>query len=352
MHYYFFYYNYNSLAAFFNHDLPQCFTQKDGLFWYISEIISLPLYTSMNQIVHINNANDFAREFGAPVLHPMVSVVHFDELGAIHHALNKMGVYAIFVQDNFPTDATYGMGGYDTSKGTLTAASPGQIIGKADDGQRALYHGWVLLFDADFMHGTEFEKRLTDYHFFSYNVNEALQTTEGEKQLMWQLMEMIRRFIKYREQNALTDRIVQNYIIQVCDYCLLFYQRQFEANSNQQSDLLSRLQRVLTDYYEQQLQLKHGLPNVKYCASQLFLSPNYFGDVVRGATGDSPTRIIQRFLINRAKSRLVAGLSVTQVAEELGFEYPQHFTRFFKKHAGQPPSQYVASLQKKNSQST
>ena len=301
----------------------------------------------MKELVHINNANDFAKEFGAPVWHPMVSVVHFDELGEIRHKLTKMGVYAIFVQDNFPTGATYGMGGYDTSKGTLTAASPGQIIGKADDGHSELYHGWVLLFDAEFMRGTVFEERLTDYHFFSYNVNEALQTTEGEKQLMWQLMELIRKFIKHRDQTALTDRIVQDYIVLVCDYCLLFYQRQFEAVAWTQNDLLTRFQHVLTNYYEQQMQFKYGLPNVKYCASELCLSSSYFGDVVRSATGDSPTRIIQRFLIDRAKSLLVGGRSVTQTAEDLGFEYPQHFTRFFKKHAGMTPSNYVTSRQKK-----
>lgn len=301
----------------------------------------------MKELVHINNANDFAKEFGAPVWHPMVSVVHFDELGEIRHKLTKMGVYAIFVQDNFPTGATYGMGGYDTSKGTLTAASPGQIIGKADDGHSELYHGWVLLFDAEFMRGTVFEERLTDYHFFSYNVNEALQTTESEKQLMWQLMELIRKFIKHRDQTALTDRIVQDYIVLVCDYCLLFYQRQFEAVAWTQNDLLTRFQHVLTNYYEQQMQFKYGLPNVKYCASELCLSSSYFGDVVRSATGDSPTRIIQRFLIDRAKSLLVGGRSVTQTAEDLGFEYPQHFTRFFKKHAGMTPSNYVTSRQKK-----
>ena len=182
----------------------------------------------MKNLLYINKANDFAVDVGAPVWHPMVSVVHFDELGEIRHSLNKLGVYAIFVQDNFPIGSAYGMGGYDTSKGSLTAASPGQIIGKADDGHREVYHGWALLFDAEFMRGTVFEQRLADYHFFSYNVNEALHTTDGEKQVLWQLMERIRTFISHREQTALTDRIVQDYIVLVCDYCLLFYQRQFQ----------------------------------------------------------------------------------------------------------------------------
>ena len=143
----------------------------------------------MKELFYINHANDFAQDIGAPIHHPMVSIVHFDELGPIRHTLNKLGVFAIFVQDNFPQDASYGIGGYDTSKGSLTAASPGQIIGKADNGLREIYHGWALLFDAEFMRGTVFEERLSDYHFFSYNVNEALRTTEGEKQLLWQLME-------------------------------------------------------------------------------------------------------------------------------------------------------------------
>ena len=300
----------------------------------------------MKNLLYINKANDFALDVGAEVWHPMVSVVHFDELGEIRHSLNKLGVYAIFVQDNFPIGSTYGMGGYDTSTGSLTAASPGQIIGKADDGHREVYHGWALLFDPEFMRGTVFEQRLADYHFFSYNVNEALHTTEGEKQVLWQLMEKIRKFISQREQTALTDRIVQDYIVLVCDYCQLFYQRQFQTSSAQQSDLLARFKKVLTDYYERQLQHRHGLPSVKYCASELCLSPSYFGDVVRNATGDSPTRIIQHFLVDRAKSLMIGGMSVSQVADELGFEYPQHFTRYFKKHEGMTPSQYVASMRK------
>ena len=300
----------------------------------------------MKDLFYIDKANDFALDVGAEVWHPMVSVVHFDELGEIRHSLNKLGVYAIFVQDNFPIESAYGMGGYDTSKGSLVAASPGQIIGKADNGHREVYHGWALLFDPEFMRGTVFEQRLADYHYFSYNVNEALHTTEGEKQVLWQLMERIRTFISHREQTPLTDRIIQDYIVLVCDYCLLFYQRQFQTSSAERSDLLARFQKVLTDYYERQLQRRHGLPSVKHCARELCLSPSYFGDLVRNATGDSPTRIIQRFLINRAKSLMIGGMTVSQVADELGFEYPQHFTRYFKKHEGTTPSGYVASMRK------
>ena len=302
------------------------------------------MQVEMNDFLHIRQANDYASDVGAAVWHPMVSVIHFDELGEIRYSLNKLEVYAIFVQDNFPSGSTYGMGGYNTSKGSLTAASPGQIIGKADDGHREVYHGWALFFDPEFMRGTVFEKRLADYHFFSYNVNEALHATEDEKQLLWRLMEMIRTFISHREQTALTDSIVQDYIVLLCDYCQLFYQRQFQSETQQQSDLLTRFQHVLTDYYEQQLQLQYGLPSVKYCASELCLSPSYFGDVVRSITGNSPLQVIHRFLIDRAKSLLVGGSTVTEVAEALGFEYAQHFTRFFKKHTGMLPSKYVASL--------
>ena len=302
------------------------------------------MQVEMNEFLHIRQANDYAFDVGSAVWHPMVSVIHFDELGEIRYSLNKLEVYAIFVQDNFPSDSTYGMGGYNTTKGSLTAASPGQIIGKADDGHREVYHGWALFFDPEFMRGTVFEKRLADYHFFSYNVNEALHATEDEKQLLWRLVEMIRTFISHREQTALTDSIVQDYIVLLCDYCQLFYQRQFQSETQQQSDLLTHFQHVLTDYYEQQLQLQYGLPSVKYCASELCLSPSYFGDVVRSITGNSPLQVIHRFLIDRAKSLLVGGSTVTEVAEALGFEYAQHFTRFFKKHTGMLPSKYVASL--------
>ena len=300
----------------------------------------------MKDLLQIKHANDYAVTLGAAVHHPLVNVIHYDELGAIGHNLLRLGVFAIFVQDNFPSNASYGLSNYNTSTGSLTAAAPGQIIGKSDDGQRAVYHGWALFFDPELMHGTAFERNQVHYHFFSYNVNEALHTTDDEKLMLWRLMEMIRTELTRQPRSTMADTIVQDYIMLLCDYCRLFYQRQFKAAVKEQNDVLSRFQQVLTTYYDRQLQHTHGVPSVKYCASEMCLSPSYFGDLIRNLTGESPMQTIQDFLINRAKSLMVGGRTVTQTADELGFEYPQHFTRFFKKHTGIQPSKYVASLKK------
>lgn len=136
----------------------------------------------------INEANDYARDIGAPVWHPHVSVIHYDEVGEIRHTLNRYNVYGLFLQREFPENLTYGIGRYNEASGSLLALSPGQIGGKPDDGTRRQYSGWVLLFDAQFIQGSEIERRLADYHYFSYNTNEALFLTEEEKDVLAGLM--------------------------------------------------------------------------------------------------------------------------------------------------------------------
>src|SRR3712207_3821318 len=123
----------------------------------------------------IVSPNDYANDIGAPVYHPHVSVIHYDEMGAIHHSLCHFNVFGIFVQKNFPDNLTYGVGRYKAQEDALLAYAPGQIGGKPYDGTKALYYGWVLLFDQEFMYGTEFARNLRNYHYFSYNINEALQ---------------------------------------------------------------------------------------------------------------------------------------------------------------------------------
>ncbi|MBQ2180291.1 MAG: AraC family transcriptional regulator [Prevotella sp.] len=298
--------------------------------------------------LYINEANDYARDIGAPTWHPHVSVVHYDEVGEIRHTLNRYNVYGLFLQREFPENLTYGIGRYHETSGSLLALSPGQIGGRRDDGTRRQYSGWVLLFDAQFIQGSEIERRLADYHFFSYNTNEALFLTEEEKDVLAGLMANLYKEIQADDsQYNGQDDIIRDYILLILDYCRRFYTRQFKEMTTAGGDILSRFQQVLIDYYNKGRQLKDGLPSVKYCASELCLSAGYFGDIVREALGESPKDYIRGFIIMRAKNLLLSGIGVTQVSEQLGFEYPNHFTRFFKQMTGKTPSRFFAEQLRK-----
>ncbi len=297
--------------------------------------------------LYINEANDYARDIGAPVYHPHVSVIHYDEVGEIRHTLNRINCYGIFMQQEFPEGLTYGVGTYHEGDGSLMAYAPGQIGGKLDDGTRRQYHGWVLVFDNEFIQGTPIEQKLDGYHFFSYHSNEALFLTHEEKEILSQLMSNLRRELETQAQSPKHDDIITNYILLILDYCHRFYSRQFKEMTAEGSDILSRFQQVLTDYYTHGLHKSEGLPSVKYCASELCLSPGYFGDIIRDSLGESPKDYIRNFVIRRAKNLILSGMTVVQVAEELGFEYPQHFTRMFKNTTGQTPRQFFDQQRKK-----
>ena len=295
--------------------------------------------------LYINEANDYARDIGAPTWHPHVSVVHYDEVGPIRHTLNRINVYGLFLQREFPEGLTYGIGTYHEADGSLLAFAPGQVGGKSDDGTRRQYHGWVLLFDAQFIQGSEIERRMADYHFFSYNANEALFLTPAEKEMLAGLMANVRAELQLCDES--NDDIIRDYILLILDYCRRFYTRQFKEMTTDGNDLLGRFQYVLVDYYDCGLQHRQGLPSVKYCAGELCLSAGYFGDIVRQALDESPKDYIRGFIVQRAKSLMLGGLSIAQVADELGFEYPQHFTRMFKNTTGQTPRQFIDEHRKK-----
>ena len=297
--------------------------------------------------LYINEANDYAQDIGAPVYHPHVSVIHYDEVGEIRHTLNRINCYGIFLQKEFPEGLTYGMGTYHDGDGSLMAYSPGQIGGKLDDGTLRQYHGWVLLFDNEYIQGTAIEQKLCDYHFFSYHSNEALFLTPDEKDTLSQLMANLRKELEEQSQSFGHEDIVKNYILIILDYCNRFYLRQFKEMSSEGSDILARFQQLLNDYYASGKQKSNGLPSVKYCAGELCLSPGYFGDIIRGALGESPKDYIRGFVIMRAKNLILSGMSIAQTGEELGFEYPQHFTRMFKNTTGQTPRQFLDGQRKK-----
>ena len=295
----------------------------------------------MEKILRVQHVNDYARYIGAPELHPLVSVIHYDELEHCRHSLNNYDVYGMFIGDEELEDLSYGQLQYVLRRHALMCVSPGQIGGKTDMGEEIQTKGWALLFDTELLRDTELGRRMPDYTYFSYSVSEALLMTDEQRQHIVCLLEQIRQELLCDEDSH-TLRIVTSLIEQILELVARYYALQLSTSvTSTNSDLLPRFEQLLRQYYDSNLQQQHGLPTVKYCAQQLFLSPNYFGDLIRELTGDSATSHIRRFLMQRAQQLILSGMTITETAERLGFDYPQHFTRIFKKHFGMTPSEYI-----------
>ena len=295
----------------------------------------------MDKILRVHSVNDYARYIGAPVLHPLVSVIHYDELEHCRHSLNNYDVYGLFIGDETLEALTYGLTTYDLHRHALMCVAPGQIGGKADTGEEIHTKGWALLFDTELLHNSELGRRMADYHFFSYSTSEALLMTPEQRQSIVTLLEQMRTELQ-QEEDTHTLRIVTSQIEQVLELVSRYYALQLSTSATStNSDLLSRFEHLLQKYYDNGLQRSQGLPSVKYCAQESFLSPNYFGDLIRELTGDSATSHIRRFIMQRAQTLLAGGATITEAAEQLGFAYPQHFTRQFKKYYGVTPSEFI-----------
>lgn len=297
----------------------------------------------MSKILKVRNVNDYGSYLGCTEKHPLVCVVDYAEVSPIRHSLNNYSVYALFLRDDDNVDLDYGCGKYDYNKGTLLCVAPGQVGGKEDNGERVFITGWALLFHPDLLHGFPLEKRIKEYSFFDYHVNEALHMTDEEHDTLVFLMRRIQDEL-YKKADELQNAILVSYIELMLNFCQRFYNRQFLTRKIENSDILVRFERLLRDYFENRLQLTLGLPTVQYCADKLCLSPNYFGDVIKKTTGDTASNHIRRFVIRLAKNGLAAGETVSQVSDRLGFEYSQHFSRMFKKQEGITPSEYCLKL--------
>ncbi len=300
----------------------------------------------MSKIMKVRNVGDYSRWVGHTDRHPLISVIDYAEVSPVRHSLNNYSVYGIFFHDEAEIDLAYGCGKYDYKKGTVICVAPGQIGGKEDNGERVMLTGWALLFHPDLLHGTPLEKAIKNYSFFDYRVNEALHMTDEEHGILTSLMRQIRDELQGR-RDELQDSIIVGYIGLILNFCQRFYNRQFITRKLDNSDMLMKFDRLLHDYFDRNLQLTLGLPTVQYCADKFCMSSNYFGDMIKKTTGDMASNYIRQYVIQQAKNELATGATIAQVAYTLGFEYPQHLSRMFKKQTGMTPSEYCESLQKK-----
>lgn len=299
----------------------------------------------MKNILKIRNVNDYSRYLGAPDQHPLVCVINYAELSPTRHTLNDYSVYGLFFMDEADLSLEYGCGKYDYKGGTMICVAPGQIGGKEDKGELVNLSGWALLFHPDLLHGTSLERKIRDYSFFDYRVNEALHLTDGERDIISSLFSQLRDELGNAD-DYYQKEIIIGYIELILSFCGRFYNRQFLTRRLENSDILMKFDSLLKKYYDSKLQLTEGIPTVQYCAERLCLSPNYFSDVISRTTNETAGNYIRRYVMQIAKNQLASGANISEVAYDLGFSYPQHLSRMFKNYEGITPSQYVSSLKK------
>lgn len=302
----------------------------------------------MNSIRYIKNVEDYTTYVGSPLQHPLVSVICFDELGEVRHSLNNWDIYGFFLHDEEEVAITKGIAKYHYTKNSLICVSPGNVGGKADDGTTIHLTGWALLFHPTLLAGTHLDKAINGYGIYAYQSNEALALDPYERNIMASIM----RSIRYELENfkgKQTLVIVVSYIGLLLNYCQQAFNRLHNTHPNKQTnDRLSQLYYILSNYYKEEKQHEQGLPSVSYCAEQMCITPNYLGDIIKQATGSTAIAYIQRFIIAKAKNMLINGLSVSETAYALGFDYPHHLSRMFKKVAGVSPTDYQESIVKNN----
>ena len=285
----------------------------------------------------VKHYNDYA---GVDTLHPLVSVVKFSELSFVKSFRRYMNIYAVFLKDTKCGDIIYGGQPYDYEDGTLVFVSPGQVYGIDNHTVNTNPSGYGLLFHPDLIAGTHLAKTIRDYSFFSYEVNEALHLSKKERKTIVECFEKISSEIEQNIDKHSKTLIVSN-IELLLNYCMRFYDRQFITRSHVNKDVLVRFENLLTDYFKSDKAQAIGLPTVTWCAEQLHLSPNYFGDLIKKETGNTALDYIQSRLIEEAKLKMSdATKSISGIAYDLGFKYQQHFTRLFKQKTGMPPNEY------------
>ncbi len=292
------------------------------------------------EIIHLDTVDQYNKLFGLETLHPLVSVVDMSQAQChpSHFTINY-GVYALLLKEIRCGDIRYGRQVYDYEDGTIVSFAPGQVIEVSlTEGVNPTARG--IVFHPDLIKGTSLGQEIKSYSFFSYNSTEALHLSDDEKCIILDCLAKIRMELE-RPIDRLSKRLIARNIQLLLDYCMRFYNRQFVTRTQSNQDVLTRFEALLDDYFRTGMVQTEGLPSVKYFAERVFLSPNYFGDLIKKSTGKTPQEYIQAKIIDTAKDFLLGtDKTVSQIADDLGFQYSQHFNRLFKRNVGMSPNEY------------
>ena len=279
----------------------------------------------------------------APPKHPHISIFNWEDVHpqeTIEEENESQAVfdfYIVSVKDSPCGELKYGRNTYDFSEGSMMFVGPGQVMRSTGDASAS---GWALIFHPELIRHSKISKKMSEYSFFQYNVHEALHLSEKEKNIVSTLVDQIRT--EYSNNiDVFTKEVIVSQLELLFNYSQRFYSRQFITRTAYNSDLVSRFESDLIDWFDSGKASEMGLPTVKQCANKLGMSPDYLSDMLKQETGKTAQEHIHYLLIDRAKNELLSSSNtVSEIAYALGFEYPQYFSKLFKSKTGMTPSQY------------
>ena len=289
--------------------------------------------------VFLNSVQDFNDYQGVETLHPLVSVVHVENTEHIQECVMHYGLYAIYLKENKGCKLSYGRTPYDFDEMTVTSFAPGQVVKVEPNPDVPFAKFTALVFHPDLLNRTALGRQMSRYEFFDYSSTEALHLSVQEVEVFRGVITMIEQEL-HRAIDKHTRELIVSNIELLLNYCLRFYDRQFITREEINHSVVKRFMELLDDYISSKA-LREGLPTVAYFADKCCLSSGYFGNLVRVETGRTAKDIIADRLLAHAKQLLNDDtLTITMISERMGFDYPQHFVRFFKSHTGKTPSAY------------
>lgn len=299
----------------------------------------------MDKVLQLDNVDTYNKLYGLETFNPLVSVVNLNKATrSVNRIRLNYGVYALFLKLEKACDIKYGRQRYDYEEGTIVCFAPGQTAETTPTTEHIQTNTYGLVFHPDLLRGTSLGKMIKKYTFFTYEVNEALHVSENERTVILDCLNIIQKELEH-DIDKHSKTLITTYIELLLGYCMRFYERQFITRCKANRDVLTRFEALLDEYFEESFAERDGLPSVKFFADKLCLSSNYFGDMLKKETGKAPQEYIQEKVIELAKNRISdTEETVTQIAYSLGFQYPQHLCRLFKKRVGCTPNEYRAQI--------
>lgn len=300
----------------------------------------------MADTIHIDSISALHTALGLPrPTHPLVSVIHQSQISeeAYQRSMQiSFGLYLISLKDEASCSFGYGQTTYDFDDGTMTFVAPNQEVRVDSVEPPKSDIGWTVAIHPDLLVRSELGAKIDQYTFFNYESNEALHLSENEIAMVTDIAHNIGNECQMN-MDGHTQSLICSNIDLLLKYSSRFYDRQFIVRSNINQDYIERFNAFLNSYYQNDKPTELGLPTVQYCGQELGLSPYYLSDLLKQQTGKNALEHIHLFLIEKAKGQMLSSKqSITQIAYDLGFEYPQHFSKLFKSKVGVSPREYRA----------